>query len=455
MSIKKRNKIILIIVLICVIVGGLTIVYLEKTKPYISDDKLIIYTGYTKTIFLHGRTDKIIWSSDNENVAIVNNGSITAISEGNASIFVETDKTIFKCEVIVRQSHSKEYYDFCQQEKDWVLSQQLDNGAICNRVSSKGTVSINPYFACMSMINVLNTNVSESDIEKVNKYINWHFEHLNDEEDYNGLIGTIYDYHAKVDGNHVLDEENLESYDSTDSYAALFLVLLKDYAKKSGDIDLLKEHREDIELVTNAMFSTYENGFTLSKPDYRLYYLMDNVEVYLGIKAVLWMYEEAWQDYDDLYLNLQSVKQYYNNNFEKIWWSDKHYTPYIGEDMRINNDFSWDIFYPDATSQVSVILYEFGNKEYHKNLYESFCDSWNWQDLDFYNNGTASFYWGELLYAAAVMKDEGRAVKYIESYKKVSSNREYPLIVSDCSWVMRGSYKLATYYEEIEKSFAD
>lgn len=80
---------------------------------------------------------------------------------------------------------------------------QLESGAFPIYANTSGSESINPYFSDYVAIALLNR--PDLYAENVKKYINWHFDHLNDD-------GTIYDYYIE---NNV--EKPKGTYDSTDS----------------------------------------------------------------------------------------------------------------------------------------------------------------------------------------------------------------------------------------------
>lgn len=136
---SKKINIILVAVLVLVIfviIGGS---YLYFTRPILSQNKLVIYTGYSKTIYLRGRYDVEYWTSDNEAVAVVEDGRITALEVGNVIITADTGKEKFMCEVEVREAMSPKFYEIAEEEKEWFFSQQLSNGAFCNRYHENAT----------------------------------------------------------------------------------------------------------------------------------------------------------------------------------------------------------------------------------------------------------------------------------------------------------------------------
>lgn len=157
-------------------------------------------------------------------------------------------------------------------------NQQHSNGAIATyTVSDKENYTIMPYFASIACQGMLEDIGS---YDSVKKYIIWHLNHINETEDVNGTKGTIYDY--KYIGN---TEQTEKSYDSVDSYAAVFLSLLRKYEEKTGDKQLLIDNKEKIMLVAQAVNSVFSESLGLSeaKETYPIYYLMDNSEVYKRI----------------------------------------------------------------------------------------------------------------------------------------------------------------------------
>ena len=107
-------------------------------------------------------------------------------------------------------------------ETAWLASLQLENGAIPMTKNPNGTVTMNPYFADVAALALLDN--AEKYAENVKKYMDWHFAHLNtNKTDYNRMDATIYDYNITLENGKIVKEESKGSYDSTDSYAATFL----------------------------------------------------------------------------------------------------------------------------------------------------------------------------------------------------------------------------------------
>ena len=176
-----------------------------------------------------------------------------------------------------------------ESETAWLASLQLENGAIPMTYIPNGEVKVNPYFADFAALALLDKAKEYSGTVK--KYMDWHFSHLNTaQSDHNGIDGTIYDYTVTLKNGKITDEsitvlDGKKSYDSTDSYAATFLMVLNKYYNKTADSKYIIAHSAEIQRIINAMFSTYHNGMTMAKPEWQVKYLMDNSEVYEGALA--------------------------------------------------------------------------------------------------------------------------------------------------------------------------
>ena len=173
---------------------------------------------------------------------------------------------------------------FFETETAYLAGLQLENGAIPMTNSGDGVLTMNPYFADFSALALLDN--ADEYADEVKKYMDWHFAHLNTAEtDYNGVDGTIYDYKITVVDGKVTEEkisisdEGIKRYDSTDSYAATFLMVLSKYYEKTGDKEYIIANSKDIVRIVNAMFSTLHKCLANARPDYEVKYLMDHSEV--------------------------------------------------------------------------------------------------------------------------------------------------------------------------------
>lgn len=337
-----------------------------------------------------------------------------------------------------------------EKETQWLASIQLENGAIPMTYAGSGELTVNPYFADFAALALLDN--AEKYADNAVKYMDWHFAHLNTaEEDFNGLDGTIYDYIITMENGRIIDEkvsepENADSYDTTDSYAATFLTVVYKYLNKTGDLNYIASHAEELMRIANIMLISEQNGLTYAKPNHKVKYLMDNCEVYEGALAAAGLFEAiALQNDTDKFSALAmeydalalKVKESIN---QRLWtFVGGYYRPGITAYVDIPTKFfSWDIYYPQATSQLFPIIcgvIEPGTDR-AKALYSRFSDSYHWQAFDYPD----VFYWGANVYAAAVMNDLDSVVEYMKNYLPLTENHSWPLYNMDIARTSMAAY---------------
>lgn len=87
--------------------------------------------------------------------------------------------------------------------------------------------------------------------------------------------------------------------DSTDAYGAMFLMLARD-AYSSGDPALrafVLSHRADLIRIMDSSLATLAPiGLTISRPGHEVYYTLDNVQVYRGLRDAAALFREAFHD---------------------------------------------------------------------------------------------------------------------------------------------------------------
>ena len=278
---------------------------------------------------------------------------------------------------------------------------RLPNGAITMYdIRSGGESKLNPYFACSAALGLL----AGGDLETAEAYIRWHFGHLEES-------GIIYDYTVRVEGDVVTETSALDC-DSTDSYAALFLILLDEYAKAGGSAALLTAHRDDIAQVVGAMDATFCFGLTWAKPDYRVFYLMDNCEVAAGYRAAasLWsMLSSPWRAFH-CGLRARCVRLAVNLRLWNIRRGSYDYA--------LGNPSDAAVFYPDAAAQLFPVAFGLlrPSSGRAQRLYRDFL-SGHPQWLEGRNDG--GFPWVILLRAALAMGDTDTAAQYLRAVKEL------------------------------------
>jgi len=85
-----------------------------------------------------------------------------------------------------------------------------------------------------------------------------------------------------------------DSYDSVDSYAALFLMALAKYHEKTHDTPFIVEREAQIQSVMHAMETMRcSDGLYMNDLEHRAKYLMDNVETNAGLRGYISLVEKG------------------------------------------------------------------------------------------------------------------------------------------------------------------
>ncbi len=203
-----------------------------------------------------------------------------------------------------------------------------------------------PYEVNLYGIHILRHQLNWQHVEQ---YILWYLDHLN-YPDKNGLTGSMYDFYLDDRGRQI----STEDYDSVDSYAATFLILLYEYYRRVGNRQLLLANRKKIEDVAYLLiFLQDHDGLTRALPDQDSKYLMDNCEVYAGLKAyVALCHALGWpaQFYADAVRKVRQgvLMRLYDASNGMFHWAVDDQTEHVSD---------WDRFYPDAFAQLFPVAY--------------------------------------------------------------------------------------------------
>ena len=337
------------------------------------------------------------------------------------------------------------YQALVDSENAWLATCQLSNGSIAMTPTRNGVVTVNPYFADFAALSLLNQ--ADQYAVKVQRYMDWHFSRLNTAAtDPYGVDGTIFDYSATVYSGVVTAEEWLTatpSYDSTDSYAATFLMVVDKYVAKTGDTAYAVKNAAKIQRVINALFATMDNGLTTGRPNSDVKMLMDNCEVYAGLRAAVRLYDDVLvpagaataAQADRLHTAAADVSAHVESDL----WTGTYYRNDIRADGSSYYPFLWTQYYPSAVAQLFPILHGLLDRDAQraKDLYAQFCHRYDWETLQHPDD----YVWGSNAYVAAVMGDDARVKSFLTAYKAmVTASRGYPLYNADAAWACMTAY---------------
>jgi len=227
---------------------------------------------------------------------------------------------------------------------DYVLACQLPDGLIAMTPDQK--VWAVPYFASLASIGLLRAYQGTGDaryLRAVLRYADWHARHLNPD-------GTIYDLRGTRD-----KPEPTQDYDSSDAYPALFLSLCWETYRVTGDRAWLKALSPALARCVEGMRLTWQlDGLTFGKPDYRVKYLMDNLEVRVGLRAAVGIartlrdsaHAKAWK----------GLLEENRRGLCRLWLAQEgRFAMAMFEDGKLHQEFAkW---YPDGMANAMALAY--------------------------------------------------------------------------------------------------
>lgn len=339
-----------------------------------------------------------------------------------------------------------EFYQNCmEQEKAWIASQQSEEGVIyLYDLGEDNSGSVVPYFSCFAALGMLSGEPGAEELQFVENYLVWHTEELLKSD------GVISDYRVTPEGL-----VSKESYDSVDSYIALYLNLLATYVEKGGSLKNIPDVEEAVEQCILRLMEISRNGLTKVSKEKEVYYLMDNLEVLEAYEKMAKLMNSdnkevaQWEKKESFDTFFQQAAKESREEIKEYFWNEEEKRFEVGMDSDFDylNFQGMEEFYPYAIAQVYPVacgtyLIE---KEKIEELYLELSKEHSWQTLEL----DEDFDWPVLSYIAVKLGDIESAKEYLENYrKKYEENRSYPLNTSDSAWTVRAYAALYDYYEE-------
>ena len=154
----------------------------------------------------------------------------------------------------------------------WIRQGQLPDGAIAWYVDRQ---RINPYlgnYAAIGLAEAYRVTRTTADLTAASAWLSWYAAHEN-------ASGFVTDYTVSSTGI----ETSTGDMDSTDAYAGTFLLAVRAVSRAGGNIKTLTTA---IKGAVTAVEATQDgDGLTWAKPTWQVKYLMDESEVYAGLRA--------------------------------------------------------------------------------------------------------------------------------------------------------------------------
>ncbi len=308
-------------------------------------------------------------------------------------------------------------------QEEYVKSLQSEDGYLS---MTPFNTKINPYFNNIALWGIVeNPEYSET----VKKWALWYVKHLNKPDRF-GVMGSIYDYKV-ISASEIVSTED---YDSSDSYGATFLSLMRRYYETNQDELFLLELEPELNLVVKAIYSTLDpkDGLTYAKSNYKIKYLMDNLEVFAGLKDWAYLLENVYHKPEEakrITLDAELIYQ----SLQKMW---------LGRCFAFAKDEAGKLFptntakfYPDMTAQLMAIAFDLTSKEQAALIWSDFNNRFpKWTRL----GHPDSFPWSLMVYAGAKVGDWERVLAYVNSIEFTygSMNYPWPWHSSEAGWYL-------------------
>lgn len=309
-------------------------------------------------------------------------------------------------------------------QEEYVVSLQHKSGYL---TMTPFDARINPYFNNLALWGLVDNPEYN---ETIKKWVSWYINHLNLHDQF-GVPGSIYDY-------MMIGEDSVattEDYDSSDSYAATFLSLMRRYYDTNHDEDFLISIEPALNLIVDAIYATMDpkDNLTYAKPNYRLKYLMDNIEVFNGLNDWAYLLQNVYNK-PDIALKIKADANLCKHNLQKMW-TGKIFAYAKDESGKLFTSYS-DKFYPDMTAQLMAIALEFATPEQAKIIWSDFNKHFpHWTTL----GHPDTFPWTMMAYTAAKIGDWERVLAYLESVESSYSSihYRYPWYAAEAGWYLQ------------------
>lgn len=242
------------------------------------------------------------------------------------------------------------------QEGDWVQTETVANitsGGVPYSVLSQSSdkLNIEPYFANQIALALIKSNPDRYRMTVLN-WIKWYLAHVNVTSDTSGGLGTVYRYSINPQSG---SQTSLNSYDSADSYAATFMILLDAYASiypvELAALLNTSSNSYRLSLILGSVYELMDRGLTAAKKDYLIYYTLDNSEVYAGLTALCRLKGRINMAADVGWACAFAPSVAYSMNINLFSSAANLFAPYLGQAPSMNS------IYPDMLAQVWPVLY--------------------------------------------------------------------------------------------------
>jgi len=207
-----------------------------------------------------------------------------------------------------------------------------------------GLVPYFAHFAAYGLLRAYGALGDERYLAAADAWIDWYRAHQQPD-------GTVTDYTFNADDTFTSKGD----MDSTDSYAAMYLWLVAERWRVTGQPDeWLRDRERSCVLALSAILLTMQpDGLTIAKPDYPIEYAMDNAEVVVGLRSAAIIFEALANP--GLASHVQGLADRAEAEVRTFYSAEHGYFAWY-RDLNGAMTFELSKWYPDVMAQVLVLM---------------------------------------------------------------------------------------------------
>ncbi len=306
-----------------------------------------------------------------------------------------------------------------------------------------------PYFNHTAVLGLLETDTAGK-LEVAEAWISWYLDHMDMDAP---IPGVVYDHWYLADGTgettapEGIDPAYVDYEDSADAYAALFLEVVYAYYKEGGSLDFLNTqgYKEKFQMIGDVMLALQDpaDGLTWAKEGWPVKYLMCNVEVYSGLRAMQRLMADVFND--------NALSQTYEMAGDAVKAGIKN--EFYDKDTGLYN---WAIYsdgfvesadlnmwYPGSVHLAWPLLFELENPKNKKSVYQMIAlnESWDGEPNPDWTSSIIDefgFMWPAIGYASLLAGDVDSAQAQMDFILGTKlPDFPWPFTIDDAGWLLR------------------
>lgn len=228
-------------------------------------------------------------------------------------------------------------------EANWLIDAQLPDGAITQYVDRSRIAPYLGNYAAMGLATATRATGDKTFADASWNWLHWYADHEDGQ-------GFVTDYTVSPSGTEV----STGDMDSTDAYAGTFLMAAEMTYQVTKDRKELESLQSGVEGAVHAIAATTDSdGLTWAKPSWHMKYLMDEAEVYGGLRAASKIDRTLGdtQQADTARANAQHCR----HGEQDLWNAGDGAFDWAKGDSGTANTTNWNNLYPDTMEQAWAV----------------------------------------------------------------------------------------------------